>query len=58
MASNFGILGPVIHPEHYKQDRRIASSEVEFYCFACELEIERGETIYPAITDEQLETKH
>jgi hypothetical protein len=56
MATNYGILRPLIHPEKY--DPRIAESEVQFYCFACELEIERGQTLYPAITDEQLETKH
>jgi hypothetical protein len=61
MAINFyGILGPFDHRYiEAKLDPRIAATPDDFLSFTDKLVAERGpEANWPAITDEQLFTKH
>jgi hypothetical protein len=39
----FGVLGPLIHPEHYPVDSRIAASWSDYTAFLCRLLKERPE---------------
>jgi hypothetical protein len=57
----FGILGPIIHPEHYPADSRIAADWREFTVFMCRLAKERpdfAEWLFRLVIDGQPPTKH
>jgi hypothetical protein len=57
----FGILSPVIHPEHYPADSRIAATEYEYTVYMCRLAKERpdfAESLFRLLIDGQPPTMH
>jgi hypothetical protein len=61
VASNYGILGPLIHPECYKQDPRIAATWYEFTVYMCRLAKERpdfAEGLIRLLMDGECPTMH
>jgi hypothetical protein len=58
MTKTFGILGPLVHPEHYPVDSRIAASWREYIIFACRLAKERPELIDRFFIDDERLTMH
>jgi hypothetical protein len=60
MATNYyGILGPLIRPEHYPiQDSRIAATWYEYTVYLCRLAKERPELIDRFFIDEERLTMH
>ena len=58
VSETFGILGPLVHPERYAHDERVAVTWAEFLRYVDRLCAERPDAQWPAISDEQLETKH
>jgi hypothetical protein len=61
MATNYGILGPLIHPESYKQDPSIAATWYEFTVYMCRLAKERpdfAEWLFRLLIDGHPPTMH
>ena len=54
----FGILGPLIHPEHYPADSRIAATWYEYTVYLCRFLKQRPELIDRFLIDEERLTKH
>jgi hypothetical protein len=57
----FGVLGPVIHPDRYAVDPRVAVTEYEFTVYMCRLAKERpdfAERLFDLIMDGQPPTMH
>ena len=57
----FGVLGPLVHPEHYPADSRIAATWYEYTIYLCRLlkeRPERAELIDRFFFDEERLTMH
>jgi hypothetical protein len=54
----FGVLGPLVHPEHYPADSRIAATWYEYTVYLCRLLKERPELIDRLLIDEERLTMH
>jgi hypothetical protein len=57
MANKFGLLGPLIHPEHYP-DPRIAACPDDWVIYLWKLCDERPDFRWTPLTWEQVETMH
>ena len=59
MASEtFGILGPLIHPEKYVHDERIAATKHDYIQYVCRLVKARPELIDRFFLDAERLTMH